>query len=121
MANYLYHRDPYRTLSNSGYLRAFLNLPPGGLAFMDREPRTAFEFWLQQLRPSFAQRRALWANYEDFWNRYLTEIATAPLSHPRSFAEYLGTLNPTRELLRLPAEFRGQAPSLVSRPRWLSF
>lgn len=122
MANYQYTRNPYRTLSNDPYIRAMPTVSPGGYAFMNYEPRTAFEFWLQQVRPAFAQRRALWANFDDFWNRYITEIATKPLTHPRSFAEYLGTLNPTRELLRMPSEVRYDVPSRrVGRVRWLSF
>jgi hypothetical protein len=121
MANYAYHRQPYWFLNTERFWRNFADLPVGTLSYFDYNPRSAFEWWIRQLDPSESQRRAFWDRFDEYWNRWVMSQGLQPYDGPKTFIEYLGSLNPTHEMLRLPSEYRSRGMTIPSRTRWLSF
>lgn len=122
MPNYAFtgsYLDPTR------FRQALPGLSPASQAMFDLTPGGAYEYFMSFLPLSSAQDFAMRRLFDVLRSRYEAQAAAGgPSTADLRWIDFLASVDPQRELARMPREFRGelQAESRFNRqPRYQAF
>lgn len=120
MSNYAVSRP--RT-SMTPFLDQVQGFSPASRLLFDRDPDSAFEFWLNTLNLPQNYQTALRQMSQKFQNQHGANInAGGPQTSTRTFLDHMKTVNPGRELMRMQPQSRFDSPARFSgRVRTIAF